>query len=169
MPAHIVRHLCLAGALATVLAGCGSSKAAATDVGSSTISQYLTGIDDQFADMKGKQFGDNAMVTKYTSKVTMPNTNACVISHVKKSGDTIATCFFVAATQAEADKAFVAAKQDVRAAAPQLAGADEPPTNGNLAQYFSKDDKHAIYIDEGLQDDGKYTVVTSFGTPAALK
>jgi hypothetical protein len=162
------RALVLAASFAVALSGCGGSKSASA-TGGSTIAQYVAAIDTGFESMKGRQFGDNAIVTKYLSKLTIPNTNACVISHVKRSGDTIATCFFVTASQPAADAAFVAAKSDVKAAAPQLTGGDEPPTNGNLAQYFVKDATHAVYVDEGRQDDGKYTVVTSFGTPAALQ
>jgi len=169
MFARATRTSLLLVSLAAAFSGCGGSKAATTKVGNSTIAQYVAAIDDNFSGLKGKQFGDNAIVTKYLSTLTMPNTNACVISHIKRSGNTIATCFFVSSSQSEADAAYVAAKDDVKAAVPELTGADEPPTNGNLAQYFAKDAKHAVYIDEGQQDDGKYTVVTSFGTPAALK
>jgi hypothetical protein len=163
------RTLLLALSLAAALSGCNGSKSTAANIGESTIAQYVAAIDSHFEDMKGRQFGDNPIVTKYLSKLTIPNTNACVISHVKRSGDTIASCFFVSGSQSAADAAFVAAKSDVKAAAPQLAGGDEPPTNGNLAQFMVKDAAHAVYVDESRQDDGKYTVVTSFGTPAALQ
>jgi hypothetical protein len=158
----------LTAGIAVVIGGCAGSKSATT-TSDSAIAQYVAAIDGGFAAMKGKQFGDNAIVTKYFSTLAVPNTNACVISHVKRSGDTIATCFFVSASQAAADAAFVAAKGAVKTGAPQLTGGDEPPTNGNLAQFFVKDAAHAVYVDEGQQDDGKYTVVTSFGTPGALQ
>jgi hypothetical protein len=165
MPKRLVRTaLVIALALA---AGCGSK--AASSNGNSTIAQYFGAIDNGFADLKGKQFGDNPIVTKYLGKLTIPNTNACAISHIKQSGDTVATCFYVSAAQPEADAAFLAAKQQVRAALPALAGKDEPPSNGNIAQYFAQDGTHAVYVDEGQQDDGKYTVVTSFGTVKALR
>jgi hypothetical protein len=166
MPAYLVRTALLLGSLA-LAAGCGGSKASST--GDATIAQYFGAIDNGFADLKGKQFGDNPIVTKYLGKLTIPNTNACAISHIKQSGDTVATCFFVSASQSEADAAFVAAKQQVRAALPALTGKDEPPSNGNIAQYFAQNGKHAVYVDEGQQDDGKYTVVTSFGTVKALQ
>lgn len=159
----------LAAMLVATLGACAGSRAASPDDAAAAIAKYVAAEDDGFAALTGDQFADNEIVTKYKSKLTLPNTNACVIAHVKKSGDRIATCFFVSASQADADAAFVAAKRDVAAGAPQLAGADEPPTNGNLAQYFAKDAKHAVYVDEGQQDDGKYTVVTSFGTPKALQ
>jgi hypothetical protein len=168
MSSHLVRTAFVVGSLAFV-SGCGSSKAAATSVGDSTIATYFAAIDDGFADLKGKQFGDNPIVTKYLGKLTIPNTNACTISHIKQSGENVATCFFVSTSQTEADAAFVAAKGQVRAALPALAGKDEAPTNGNIAQYFAQDATHAAYVDEGRQDDGKYTVVTSFGTVRALK
>jgi hypothetical protein len=136
MPSHLVRTAFLLGSLA-LAAGCGGSKAASSSVGDSTIAQYFAAIDNGFADLKGKQFGDNPIVTKYLGKLTIPNTNACAIAHIKQSGDTIATCFFVSASQSEADAAFVAAKQQVRAALPALTGKDEPPSNGNIAQYFA--------------------------------
>ncbi|HTA38455.1 MAG TPA: hypothetical protein VK760_05240 [Candidatus Acidoferrales bacterium] len=167
MSSHFVRTA-LAVALAFA-AGCGGSKAASSSVGDSTIAQYFAAIDNGFADLKGKQFGDNPIVTKFLGKLTIPNTNACAISHIKQSGETVATCFYVSASQSEADAAYVAAKQQVRAALPALSGKDESPTNGNIAQYFAQDGKRAVYVDEGQQDDGKYTVVTSFGTVKALQ
>lgn len=166
MSSHLVR-IALALSLAAA-AGCGGSKAASS-TGDATIAQYFGAIDNGFADLKGKQFGDNAIVTKYLGKLTIPNTNACAISHIKRSDETVAACYFVAATQPEADAAFIAAKQQVHTALPALAGKDEPPSNGNVAQYFAQDGTHAVYVDEGQQDDGKYTVVTSFGTVKALQ
>ena len=167
MTSHLVRTALVIGSLA-LASGCGGSKAASSN-GASTIAQYFGAIDDGFADLRGKQFGDNPIVTKYLGKLTIANTNACAISHIKQSGETIATCFYVSASQAEADAAYVAAKQQVHAALPALSGKDEPPSNGNIAQYFAQDGKHAVYVDEGQQDDGKYTVVTSFGTVKALQ
>ena len=167
MSSHLVRAALAAGlALAT---GCGGSKAASSSVGDSTIATYFGAIDGGFADLRGKQFGDNPIVTKYLGKLTIPNTNACAISHIKQSGADVATCFYVSTSQSEADAAYVAAKQQVRAALPALTGKDEAPTNGNIAQFFAQDGKHAVYVDEGQQDDGKYTVVTSFGTVKALQ
>jgi hypothetical protein len=166
MSSQLVRTALVIGSLA-LAAGCGSKAASTT--GDATIAQYFGAIDNGFADLKGKQFGDNPIVTKYLGKLTIPNTNACAISHIKQSGDTVATCFFVSDSQSAADSAFVAAKDQVHAALPALTGKDEPPSNGNIAQYFAQDGKHAVYVDEGRQDDGKYTVVTSFGTVKALQ
>lgn len=166
MSSQLVRSLFVISL--AVASGCGGSKAAST-TGDATIAQYFGAIDNGFADLKGKQFGDNPIVTKYLGKLTIPNTNACAISHIKASGETVASCYFVSGSRSEADAAFVAAKQQVRAALPTLAGKDEPPSNGNIAQYFAQDGTHAVYVDEGQQDDGKYTVVTSFGTVKALQ
>lgn len=165
MPTKLARFALVIGSLA--LAACGSKAASST--GDATIARYFGAIDNGFADLKGKQFGDNPIVTKYLGTLTIPNTNACAISHIKQSGATVASCFFVADSQSAADAAFVAAKDQVHAALPALGGKDEPPSNGNIAQYFAQDGTHAVYVDEGQQDDGKYTVVTSFGTVKALR
>ncbi len=166
MSSQLVRIATLIGSFA-LAAGCASKAASST--GDATIVQYFVAIDSGFADLKGKQFGDNPIVTKYLGKLTIPNTNACAISYIKQSGDTIATCFFVSDSQSAADAAFVAAKQQVHAALPALSGKDEPPSHGNIAQYFAQDGTHGVYVEEGRQDDGKYTVVTSFGTVKALQ
>jgi hypothetical protein len=92
MSSQLVRTALVIGSLA-LAAGCGSKAASTT--GDATIAQYFGAIDNGFADLKGKQFGDNPIVTKYLGKLTIPNTNACAISHIKQSGDTVATCFFV--------------------------------------------------------------------------
>jgi hypothetical protein len=159
-------------ALAASLCACGSgSKGAATssDGATSVFASYLDGIDNGFVKLRGRKFGDSAAATKYLATTPLPHTNACAITLVKQTGDSVATCFFVSAAQPQADAAYAAAKRDAAAGAPGLTGADEAPSNGNIAEYFSKDATRAIYISEARQDDGKYTVVTSFGTPAALK
>jgi hypothetical protein len=166
MSSQLVRITFVIGSFA-LAAGCGSK--AASSIGDNTIAQYFGAIDSGFADLKGKKFGDNPIVTKYLGKLTIPNTNACAISHIKQSGDTVATCFFVSDSQSAADAAFVAAKQQVQAALPALIGKDEPPSHGNIAQFLAHDGTHAVYVDESQQDDGKYTVVTSFGTVKALQ
>ncbi len=146
-----------------------SAPAAASPGDSDTadaIKSLVAAEDNGFSDIQGKAMGGDADTAAYAVSSTVPNMS-CTMLLLKKSNEKAVDCVATSTTQADADAALAAAKQNVAAAMPSLTGKDVNSTSGKyIAQWLYSDDKHAVLLYEKKKSENQYVVSMSFALPS---
>jgi len=185
----IVRLLCFTAALciASLTAACSSASSPGSDSSpdgakagataspdpSDAIQRYVTGEDNDFADLQGDPMHSSSpSYAYYGSTQPIPGTANCVVYVFKQSSSHFAHCDLAATTLAAAKTAYQTWLSNVKDAEPYWHAIEvQPLPAGDVAatMYADNREEHGIYVSVSKVGASSYRVSTTFAKMAALK
>ncbi|MBV8333397.1 MAG: hypothetical protein JO192_11710, partial [Candidatus Eremiobacteraeota bacterium] len=172
-------------ALGIPLTGCSATSSAASSSDgtsqpsgasadpSDAIQRYVTGEDNDFADLQGDPMHSSSPGYAYFgSTQPIPGTANCVVYVFKQSGSHFAHCDLAATTLAAAKTTYQTWLSNVKDAEPYWHAIEvQPLPAGDVAatMYADNREEHGIYVSVSKVGTSSYRVSATFAKMAALK